>query len=1239
MSAPGAGAAAGAAAASGDGAPGAGAVRAGAAAGAVAASGDGTPGAGGVANVNSNGGNSASQSSGGPFSGHASRKSIASLVWVIFGSGFAAALKPHAFDGSNYKRWKARALLWLTAMQCFYVSRGKRSEPPLSPEEEAKFKASDCLFRGALISVLADNIVDVYMHMPFGKDMWDALEAKFGVSDAGSELYVMEQFYDYKMVDDRSVVEQAHEIQMLTKELENNNCELPDKFVAGGIIAKLPPSWSDFATSLKHKRQEFSVSDLIGSLGVEEKARAKDNWGKKVEGGSSANMVQKKNRHASHNNNKKVKPDVKPKVATNFKKKGKGKAKGDCFVCGKSGHWAKDCPERKDRKCANMVISEGGGTSGYGKILPIVLFVFHSPDWWVDTGANIHVRRGSSLLMGNGSLTAVYGVGTVDLKFTSGKTVQLKNVQHVPSIKKNLVSGSLLCREGFRLVFESNKCVVSKYGTFVGKGYDSGCLFRFSLNDMCNNYNVVNHISENDESNDEALHFFKTYKAEVENQLERKIKRLTSDRGGEYFSNEFASFCEEFGIIHERTPPYSPQSNGVAERKNRTLTEMVNAMLDTAGLSKEWWSDAVLITCHVLNKIPMKHKEVTPFEEWERKKLNLSYLRTWGCLAKVNVPIAKKQKLRPNTVDCVFLGYAIHSVGYRFLIVNSRVPDIHVGTIIESRDATFFENEFSMKHTPSTSSQETVMPHKHFAPIEHNDQTPEENPEEDNIVDTRKSKRQRVAKSFGDDYIVYLVDDTPRTIEEAYSSPDADYWKEAVRSEMDSIMSNDTWEVVERPYGCKPIGCKWVFKKKLSPDGTIEKYKARLVAKGYTQKEGKDFFDTYSPVAHLTMIRVLLALAASHGVLVHQMNVKTAFLNGELEEEIYMDQPDGYVLEGFVVNGADKCVYYRYGGGEGVILCLYVDDILIFGTNLNVIEGVKDYLSKSFEMKDLGEADVILNIKLQRGDEGEITLVQSHYVDKILSHFGYSGCKPASTPYDPSVLLRKNRRIARDQLRYSQIIGSLMYLASATRPDISFAVSKLSRFVLNPGDDHWQALERVMRYLKGIMSYGIHYTRYPKVLEGYSDSNWISDADKIKATSGYVFALGGGTVSWKPCKQTILTRSTMEVELTALDTATVEAEWLRELLMDLPVVGKPVPAILMNCDNQTMIIKVNSSKDNMKSSRHIKRRLKSVRKQKNSGVIALDYVQTARNLADQFTKGLPRNVIDSASMEMGLIPT
>jgi hypothetical protein len=247
------------------------------------------------------------------------------------------------------------------------------------------------------------------------------------------------------------------------------------------------------------------------------------------------------------------------------------------------------------------------------------------------------------------------------------------------------------------------------------------------------------------------------------------------------------------------------------------------------------------------------------------------------------------------------------------------------------------------------------------------------------------------------------------------------------------------------------VGCKWVFKKKLRPDDTIDKYKVRLVAKGYTQKEGEDFFDTYSPIARLTTIRVLLSLTASHGLLVHQMDVKTTFLNGELEE-IYMTQPDGFIVKGqedkvcklmknlyglkqapkqwhkkfevtltladFSVNEADRCMYYHHGGGQGVILCLYVDDILIFRTSLDVINEVKTFLCQSFDMKDMDDADVILNIKLIKGDN-EITLTQSHYVEKVLSRFGYKNSKPSPTPNDPSLILRKNKRIGRDQLRYS----------------------------------------------------------------------------------------------------------------------------------------------------------------------------------------------------------------------------
>ena len=230
-----------------------------------------------------------------------------------------------------------RAVLWFQTMSCYDATLGK-PEGELDPQQAQAFQKMDTLFKAALLSVLGENIVDAYASIDNGKDMWDALEAKFGVSDAGTELYIMEQFYDYRMTEERSVVEQAHEIQSFARELEHFSCMLPDKFVAGGIITKLPPSWRNFATLLKHKRQEFSVPDLIGTLDVEEKARAKDTRARGIEGGSSANLVQKKNfqPHKFKNKGKfdgKAKFDGKNKAVqhTNFKKKN-DKKKGVCHV-------------------------------------------------------------------------------------------------------------------------------------------------------------------------------------------------------------------------------------------------------------------------------------------------------------------------------------------------------------------------------------------------------------------------------------------------------------------------------------------------------------------------------------------------------------------------------------------------------------------------------------------------------------------------------------------------------------------------------------------------------------------------------------------------------------------------------------------------------------------------------------------------------------------------------------------
>ena len=537
-------------------------------------------------------------------------------------------------------------------------------------------------------------------------------------------------------------------------------------------------------------------------------------------------------------------------------------------------------------------------------------------------------------------------------------------------------------------------------------------------------------------------------------------------------------------------------------------------------------------------------------------------------------------------------------------------------------------------------------------------------------VEPRRSKRARTVKDFGSDFSAFTIEEDPLNLQEALSSIDADFWREAINDEMDSLESNKTWHLTDLPPGCKSIGCKWVLKKKLKPDGTIDKYKARLVAKGFKQKENIDFFDTFSPVTRITSIRVLISLASIHNLLIHQMDVKTAFLNGELDEEIYMDQPEGFVVHGqehkvckldkslyglkqapkqwhekfdnliisngFKVNESDKCIYYKSENDICTIICLYVDDLLIFGSNIHAINSVKSLLSANFDMKDLGEASVILGIKITRSEKG-ISLDQSHYIEKILKKYNYFDCKPASTPYDHSVKLFKNTGEGVRQSDYASIIGSLRYATDCTRPDIAYVVGLLCRFTSRPSIEHWQAIERVMRYLKRTMNLGLHYERFPAVLEGYSDADWNTLSDDSKATSGYIFSIAGGAVSWKSKKQTILAQSTMESEMIALATASEEAEYLRNLLAEIPLWEKPIPAVLIHCDSTAAIAKVQNRYYNGKR-RQIRRKHSTVRELLSTGTVRVDYVRSEENLADPLTKGLSREKVHNSSKRMGLLP-
>ncbi|KAD4384796.1 hypothetical protein E3N88_24964 [Mikania micrantha] len=747
-----------------------------------------------------------------------------------------------------------------------------------------------------------------------------------------------------------------------------------------------------------------------------------------------------------------------------------------------------------------------GVTSDITTMMEEINLVSNDPKgWWVDTGATRH------------------GEGTVILKWTSGKELTLSNVLYVPDIRKSLVSGWLLNKHGFRLVFESDKFVLTKRGMFVGKGYAQNGMFKLNVIAKVENMNEnvstsayliessnvwhgrLGHVNFNSmrrlikldcipkfvidsrykcttcveakqtrssfksveritepldiihtdvcdlksiptrggnkyfitfiddstrycyvyllKSKDEAIDKFVLYKTEVENQLNKKIKVLRSDRGGEYVS-PFSDLCAQNGIIHECTAPYSPQQNGIAERKNRTLKEMINAMLISSGMSQDMWGEAILSATYLLNKIPFKKKDVTPYELWMGRKPSYKYLKVWGCLAKVVVPPPKVQRIGIKIMDCVFIGYAHHSSAYRFLVYDSKNPEIHKNTIMESRNASFFEEVFPClkKELPSSTTPVDEIVH---------DEDQEQLEAEE--VEPRRSKRQRIEKSFGPDFLTYMVEGEPQTYCDAVTSSEGPQWKEAIKNEIDSILQNHTWELVNLPPGCKPLGYRWIFKRKMKADGSIDKYKVRLVIKGFRQNEGVDYFDTYSPVTRITSIRLVLAIAALRNLEVHQMDVKTAFLNGDLEEKIYMEQPEGFSAPGqegkvcklvkslyglkqapkqwhqkfdqvmlnncFKINECDKCVYVKNTMRGYVILCLYVDDMLIVGSDDKMIKSTKDMLKARFDMKDMGLADVILGIKINRTQHG-LVLSQSHYVDKILEKFNEGDTSVAQTPVD-----------------------------------------------------------------------------------------------------------------------------------------------------------------------------------------------------------------------------------------------
>nr|GEV31172.1 zinc finger, CCHC-type [Tanacetum cinerariifolium] len=733
------------------------------------------------------------------------------------------------FEGHDFRRWQKKMHFLLTTLKVVYVLTTPM--PELLEDEtveairiRAKWENDDYICMGHILNGMSDSLFDVYTNVESAKELWDSLKSKYMAEDFSSKKFLVSNFNNYKTVDSRPIMKQYNELLRIL-----------GQYIQHGL------------------KMDESISVSNESLRAQDSDMGK---GKEV-GGPSVNMTEEGGKNKHHKQNKGKKWSNENSSGSNSNKK----PKLECWKCGKTGHFKRDFRSGKKNN-ANVGGSRKGSKDPSQDQDSCATTHVCNDRYWFKTYEP--VDDGSVLYMGDDHFASVHGKGSVALEFSYGKTITLFNVLYVPKLCKNLVSGPMLNKFGYKHVYESDKYILSKSGVFVGFGY---------------------------------------------------------------YNN---------GIIHETTAPYIPQQNSVAERKNRAPKEM-------------------------------------------------------GCRAVVRLPDPKRKTLGEN----------------------------------ESRYAILDEKRFSSIPRPKD-----IIPN--------------------------------VQESQMDDH----TDDVPNEIPEP---------REAIDDEIGSIIENNTWVLSDLPHGYKPFGCKWIFKRKMKVDETINKFKARLVIQSFRQKEGIDYFDTYAPVARMTTIRLLLALAAIHNLLIHQMDVKIEFLNGGLDEEVYMKQPKGFVMP------SNEHKVYK------LVKSLY-----------GLKQAPKQWHQKFDEIKHENKG---------------IVITQSHYIKKILKKFNREDCSPVSTPMDRVEKLKPDTGKPVDQLEYSRAIGCLMYAMISTRPDIAYAVSRLSRFTSNPNRQHWKAITRVFKYLRGTKDYGLSYVGYPLVLEG--------------------------AISWASKKQTCITGSTMEYEFVALAAAGV----------------------------------------------------------------------------------------------------
>jgi hypothetical protein len=812
----------------------------------------------------------------------------------------------------------------------------------------------------------------------------------------------------------------------------------------------------------------------------------------------------------------------------------------------------------------------------------------------------------------------------------------------------------------------------------------------------------------------QVLKSFKLFLNEVRAKTPWKVRKFRSDNGTEYINQQFKDFLMEERIMFETSPAYKSQMNGMAEREMRTLKELAKSMIHGNSLSEYLFAEAINTACYLYNRAPNRTSTTTtPYECWFGSKPSVSHLRIFGTTAYVLVPDVKRKKLDRNAEQVLFVGYGNSDKLFRVYSPTRRcvdiVCDIRFNEALPEKTV-FVDDEFTQGASTQQSSSlpdsegasgdqvigedilnkfaisdsegddgSSPLPPSDSSEIDSDDhftfsQASRVNVNHSPVVQSSASKRGRPrgSKNYSkppeptdritrSNQAAHVASADPFDRKEALKREDRDHWIKAMDEEIAALDKNRTWILVDLPKGRNLVSSKWVLRRKFKPDGSLERYKGRLVARGFTQTSGVDFHETFSPVVRYESVRLIIGLAASLDMDMCQFDVKTAFLYGDLNEEIYMSQPEGYndgsnrvcllkkglyglkqaprqwnekfhsflVSNGLKGSEADNSVYYASSSTSSIILGLYVDDGLLCCSSKTVMNQLLNEMKKLFAIK-VGSPDCFVSLEIKRFRDLRIIQVnQRGYITRMLSRYNMSECKSCVTPGDSQEKLTKtptteSNDVKEDmsQVPYREAVGSLMFLMHCSRPDISFQVTKAAQFNVDPKPHHWKALKRVFRYLKGTADYSLHYgSREALSLTAFCDSDWAGDPETRRSTTGFIVMIGGGPVSWSTRQQKTVAISTTEAEYMAGVEVVKEIKWIKQLLLDLGQEETSTKISSIFCDNQGAIALTKNPGHHART-KHIDVKHHFIRQEQENRVVNFKYTPTNKQAADMMTKNL-----------------